>query len=363
MKLDSTVTLPHNPHAQFTNSQGEYCLGIDIGYGYVKHIDMTSSASSLTDDALIYSVSSFPSHCVPYRAGRLDAVGYFGSTDDQCEIIRLNETAFAVGATAANHDDGIASRPLHQGYTSTTEYRILLASTFKKLRAPDVIDRLVLGVPVGLGSEKIDSLKSAYTGKFLFDNRSIEIRKVMVLHQPIGGIVWEFHKRRLRMQQSQRVVLGIDVGYRTVDWVVIRSLALQPARSGSVPGGVSRIVDCVARGIAIDHGIETGSETIRARIETSINSGFSPLRLDGRCIDISGYAQMITHQINSVLNPLLSKTSPLEDIDSVLIFGGGAKLYAEEIKNKFGSNRCAVLVDPGHSNVKGFQVAALGVPL
>jgi PRTRC genetic system protein D len=210
-------------------------LGIDVGFGHTKY-PVSEIVHDVFSDRLTLKTSSFPSLCAPVL--QLDQQSVTGLSDSRESRVEIEAgQAFIVGDDAALEDAGGGGRALHAGYTNSLDYEVFVKSVLQRRLHPAAVHKLVLGVPVNAARDVVTRLTSRFTGELYVDGHEVTVHNTKVIEQPTAAFVWHVYAHGQQKQIQGRITLVIDIGYRTVDWLVVSGLKLIASRSGSSPGG------------------------------------------------------------------------------------------------------------------------------
>jgi len=123
-----------------------------------------------------------------------------------------------VGPEVRLATDNLCATHLHDRYTETPEYLALLRGALVAMKVPEV-DLLVLGLPVSHFMAKKATIEKLDVGTHdVGSGRKVVVRKVMVLAQPQGALMYfaDLHQKMASIEHEQSLV--IDAGMRTFDW-------------------------------------------------------------------------------------------------------------------------------------------------
>ena len=218
----------------------------------------------------------------------------------------------------------------------------------------DNIDLLVSGLPVNNFNYDKEKMKELLIGEHHYpDGRVITVKDAWVIPQPVGGFVDYF----INVCEKDRVdnikSLTLDVGYFTLDWLTCRGLKIQEERSGSTPGGMSLILSRLTELISDERGSPFKDISI---IDAGIQNGFKT-NIQGKEYSFSHLIPQMDDFISTAIESVLGSVGSLDDIDVILLVGGGAKCYQRIVK-KMLNNRDIIVPDNSiYSNVNGFYWA------
>lgn len=314
--------------------------GVDVGYGNVKY------CAGDKDAGLVYG--HFPAIAKaatsPNRGGdvfsRLDLVS-----------VESGGGSYLVGNDAA---DTLSARDERGGhlmdcYVNTPQYLALLRGALAYSGCAN-IDLLVSGLPVDHYSRDKDRLKGLLVGTHNYpDGSSVIVKDAWVVPQPAGGFIEYFMSNSANDDINGIKSLTIDVGYYTIDWLVCRGLKMQQERCGSTAGGMSLVLEKLAQLISADRGARSLDLDI---VDEGVRRGFVA-RIQGQDYDFSHLVPDMERQIAAAVQPVARSVGVLDDIDVVVLVGGGAACYKRVIEALLA--RAVVMPDGGvYCNVKGF---------
>lgn len=336
-----------------SNQQPATVRAIDVGYGNTKFVLDRPVFENRIDCGL------FPS-----LAPRAISSGDIGASDGflkRRNTVRVNVSGFEyeVGPDAVKAQFGNESgRMLKEDYCLSENYRALVYGALLTMGI-EKLDVLVLGLPMSTWKAFKDRLAEIITGKHkITDQFSVEISKVIVAPQPLGG----FYDHGLGINQframKEQINLIVDPGYYTLDWLLADGVVPIDARSGAVNnGGMAEIIREVTEHVAKDFDTTPSDVGALDRIDMALRSQ-TPIRVFGRDSKrpITEYLSIARKR---ALDPLLKLTQNIGAsgaIDNVILVGGGAHIYYELLKAEFPRHKIQLARDAVFSNVRGFQL-------
>lgn len=129
------------------------------------------------------------------------------------------------------------------------------------------------------------------------------------------------------------------------------------SRSGGRMGGVSNVYKNIASLIAKQFGQEQFGKI--ERIDQAFVSG-KDFRYYGHVVDKEMLDKYLALS-RTIVSDIKSHVGDTEDIDAILIAGGGAHFFAPVVKKMFPYNQVQLLEDPSFTNVTGFLLVAENV--
>lgn len=317
---------------------------IDVGYGNVKYCQGETEGQLLC--------GHFPSIASLFTG--MDRGAGVMSTRDLIEVESGN-SRYLVGRdsidTLSARDD--RGRTLLASYIDMPQHLALLRGALAYIGDLH-IELLVSGLPVSYFAQDKERLAERLRGEHRFpEGRIITVRDAWVIPQPVGGFISYFMDSGQLGNLEDLKSLTIDVGYYTVDWLVCRGLKMQEERSGSTTGGMSLILEKLAELISVDRQARLSDTHL---IDTGIRNGFRT-RIQGQPYDFSHLIPKMDDHITAVMQSVAKSVGSLDDIDVIVLVGGGASCY-QKIARKLLNNRDIIVPgDSLYANVKGFYLA------
>lgn len=311
---------------------------IDVGYGQTKF------TYDVTDGKPSFRI--FPSivQCVKNEANEERLIK---TPDIKNSTVRVKDRFYEVGtdASANSYNTGILS----ETFTKTPEYMALVLGALSLMKPVNVIDTLVLGLPVDYIKTKAANLKKIFVGKHVLPGkRSVLIKNVVVIAQPLGGYLEWLGSINNVTQEMKTLV--IDPGFYTFDYIVVRNGKDIPSLNGSFPGGMSMLLEFVAEQISKKYNINYTN--LRA-IEEGIMKGV--FRMYGKPVDLSPMMKPFQKETLGIIQRIINKIGDGRDIDQIVLVGGGSRMFYGAIKSIFNKHQLTVIDEPIMANVRGFQ--------
>ena len=313
---------------------------IDVGFGNTKYV--AASAGGQVD------CGHFPS--LAYFAHDEEPVDSMGGKRRTIQV-PLDGLFYEVGPDVEFAADRFRSRQLHDGYTETAEYRAFTIGALHYMKV-ERIDLLVVGLPVSQYMTRRAALQKAMTGTFdAGRKRRIVVKRALVVPQPQGALYWSA-TQHASVASPKCKTLVMDVGSRTFDWLVTRGMRVVPNMSDSVARGVSDILRHIADSVGAK--IKEDFRDLDA-VDLALRSG-RILRLYQQDHDLKKFEPAIHKIADQALNFVLARLDGPQDIEHIILVGGGAHLYAKAIKRRFPKHKIIEVADPMYANVRGFQL-------
>lgn len=248
-------------------------------------------------------------------------------------------------------------RPLHTGYPATESYLANFYAALLCCGSP-VIDVLVVGLPVFQMTDPAlaESLRTRLLGEHQFaPGQRTVVQRVVVLPHPAGAYLEMIQgqaERSLLEQVTQDRAVVIDVGFFSVDWLVMELGTIKYALSGSSLISMSVLLEQCNDRIIADHGIGPRVDSL----ERAYRCGRRNVLLSGKKIHIRRYIDQSSRAIAGAAMAELKKSMPEAGVatDVVLLTGGGVEAYRREVEGVFGNAEVLVPENPVTANARGF---------
>lgn len=319
-------------------------LSVDIGFGSTKYLYRDANG--------IVQSNEFPSFAP--IAGHTDlSGGYLARRNTVC--VSVNENAYEVGPDVVTLIKNDTPRYLINDYCLSDRYLAILFGVLWYCRS-ETVDLLVVGLPVSQLATHQTRLKHRLLGLHVVNTDfSCLVKNVLVLAQPIGGLLDYANESHSYSQLRHQTNLVIDPGYFTLDWLVTRGLQPNPRWCGSNMAGVHTIIHAIAD--IISNQLKTPFSK-HLLIERGLLEGY--IKINGRRTPMDELLKSVMPVIAEAVIDMMNKIGDDHDIDNVVIVGGGAHLYYDAIATYFNPTKIRILQNPAFSNVRGFQIAGEG---
>ncbi len=228
---------------------------------------------------------------------------------------------------------------------------------------------IVLGLPVSTasGKRKIDRVKEVYSGtkEAFVSGRNITFTtRATVMAEPLGtylSLVLDENNRYVKNSPflNDQVAI-IDIGYRTVDFVILDRGKL--AATHTSMSGMVQLFDGIKAYLESEHGKMRPNEEVRTYHKIVNQFGVATLKIAGEFVRPDFWKRaaelksQMARDISDEVRVFLSKIRP----DKVMLTGGGALFMKDELMS---SNRNFLIHNnPRFANVLGFYRAAKAMP-
>jgi plasmid segregation protein ParM len=313
---------------------------IDVGYGFTKFV--TAHARGNQFDCQV-----FPSLAPVASSRNLSQASY--QTRNTIDIM-INGVKYEVGPDVLLATKATFTRDLGTDFAGSDPYLALNMAALYYIQEP-VIDLLVVGLPVDRVVSRGELLKTRLTGEHhLPHDRSVFVREVLPLAQPLGGYIEFQMQRGSYLKHRDNTALIIDPGYCTLDWITAHGIKPIEGRSGAYDGGMQRILTAIA------HSLSESRQTPYTYLE-KIDAGLrtGKFRINSEPVDLTPHLPSALAYVEEALNAMQQSTGDCQDIDKILMVGGGAGFFQPVVQKRFPNHQVEVMDTSVFSNVKGFQ--------
>jgi len=319
-------------------------LALDIGYSNLK---------VAFGEGAIPQVVILPGGAGPVESCTEDLGAGLGS-HNQAETIDIGGRWFIAGIDQSYLR---AKRNRHPDYPMSDEY---LALYYRALRiaAATEIENLVTGVPVEqhADSKFCERLAERLRGKHQIGSAlAVTVKEVFVTAQPIGAFAdaavqmgSEGDRQVIRLGR----VLVVDPGFYSNDWALFDQGRLARAASGSNNNAMGQVLEDTVQRIEK----ELHDRVKVDRIEQALRHGSNTVLFHGEHLDFGPYLVSALEAVNreNATDLLNAKNIEREQIDLVVLGGGGAEYFRAAVKQAFPGSRIEVLPRPVAANVRGY---------
>jgi len=323
-------------------SKPKIVRSLDLGSGYAK-------LNRMKDGKLEYI--SFPS-LAPRHTGRDLSMSMFGKRDTV--TVSVEGTLYEVGPDSADLDINDSTRNLNDQYIYSDQYRAVLYGALHYMGEKS-IDVLVVGLPLTT-LHLAEDLKKICIGEHkLNDSTTVTVKDVLVVPQPMGGLHYCLSQKDQRPEfefLDEDTNLLIDPGYLTYDFLVTNGVKINDARSSAHPGGVSKVFRAIAASLSAKFGVKYDNLTA---IDKAIER--RRIKINGQTEDLMEHIRNAKSAIDGSVNYMRNYAGDGADIDNIILFGGGQKVFARTLVNCYKNHNIYVLGDAQMAVVKGFQEA------
>lgn len=313
--------------------------GLDIGYGTLDGVCTNSDGSK---KPFTFNMPSLVSESMA------DEFEVEGSVlrKRNIERVPVNDRFYNVG-----EDAGDTIKELNDDYIHSDHYMALFLAGLQRFKQKR-IDHLVTGLPVFQYTKLHEQLKAKLEGTHRIQNgQSVEVRQVSVVPQPLGSLIEHCVRKNVSNPRSLNVVV-VDPGHYSFDWLVIRNGAAVLAQSGSLNEGVGHVLNVISELIAVERDGDSPSHT---KIDAALQTRDQIVTMYGKPIRLKPYLNKAMQiQSDKAIRKMKNAIKNFQDIDTFILTGGGAELYAPYIKKHFAKHNIDVLTDALMANAQGY---------
>lgn len=316
--------------------------GLDLGYSQAKLV--VSSNPGGLPRKMVYPAGAGPLSQLPKTmSGDTDLGG----------AVRVDVDGEAFAALAEPRDFQGHQRPLHEDYAASREYRALFYGSLVRVGARR-IDYLITGLPVAQAKNRStrERLESQLQGEHLIrDGMRVTVDRVRVLPQPVGAWLSWLNDNK-RYQNSDIRALMFDVGFYSVDWCLLDRGKIQDAASGSSCLATSAILERAVAMVAEQYGTRISL----SRLEEALRTNKPSISAGAKDLEMAPLMKAAAASVSSsVLNQVKQSLRALsDDVNFVLLAGGGSGLFAGAVAEAFPSAKISYVDDPVMANARGF---------
>lgn len=319
---------------------------IDVGYGNTKFIKQHVYGRDIECD-LYPSFAPLASHN-DLSSGVLQRRNTI--------IVRVNESDYEIGKDSRLALGTSHGRTMDDKFATSDDYLALSIGAMHYMENISEIDLLVLGLPVSTLNARSKDLQEKMKGEHqLPGGRTVTVRSVLVLPQPLGGFLDFTISNGLYKEMKPLRNLIIDPGYKTLDWLLVEDGKPIDVRSGAHPGGMFSVCRAVADAIGKELGDEISELTT---IDSALRKG-DKLRFHGHEYDIKKQQSVVKKVTGEAIAALAQRVQSGIDIDNIILAGGASDIYENAIREKFPKHQIHKMEHPVYANVRGFQLAGV----
>lgn len=171
---------------------------------------------------------------------------------------------------------------------------------------------------------------------------------------PEGLAAWvDYAVEDGKMRVTSKETVGvIDIGGRTTDCaVVLEDRRIDHVRCGSAYAGALDVVHEIATKLSAQLG---GLEISEALVDRALRQGLRTLTVRGKPVDFTALLNAALKQtLGKVKQEVSRRFGGAEDLDRILLVGGGAYLFKDELQKDF-PDQLFVPEAPEFANARGF---------
>jgi len=327
---------------------------IDIGYGNTKYVSGCDEEGDIVFGA-------FPS-LTPLASQRISG-NLFISRDTR--VVDVNGTLYEIGTDTEDLVSGTNSdvtKVLDESYIMSEPYKALFYGALSYMGKTHY-DYLVMGLPVSF-MHNDHKIVEMFKGKHeITKDFTCTVDNIIVVPQPLGGFYEVAIQKGIYEDMLDSYNLVIDPGYLTFDILVTKGLSPIETRSGAINGGMSKILNSLAKSIsqttgksfddlaAIDKAIrkprlfkdKEGKET-RKRV----------VKIGTTFIELDEHIKKTSSVIDSSITAMNNIVRTYDDIDNIILVGGAENIFAKKIEKNLEGREIHKSEQSLYSNVTGF---------
>jgi plasmid segregation protein ParM len=242
-------------------------------------------------------------------------------------------------------------RDLHADYTRSVSYRALFLAALAATGA-EQIGHLVTGLPVSHYKNGHAGLAQRLRGTHSIGGGvAVAVERVTVLPQPAGAYL-DFINRIESLDLAERgQILVIDVGFFSVDWVLVDRGEIRHAASGTSLLAMSMVLKAADDLLRERHGCQVGVD----RLELAVREGWPSFYAGGQRI---ATGELLSEAANLIAPRALAEMRQTlrgeHAVDGILVAGGGATLFEPHVAAIFPGTHIALPDLPVLANARGF---------
>ncbi len=325
---------------------------IDIGYGNTKYTLGVDENSDL-------KTGIFPS-ITPIAPTQSMTGGLLGQRNTK--IIDIDGFNYEVGPDAeltANNTE--TTRNLNENYIFSEQYQALFYGALLYMEK-EHYNYLILGLPINfLYNDK--KLIEKFEGEHKINGKKFTIDKIIVVPQPLGGFYDIAINKEKYFDFVDEVNLIIDPGFLTFDFLVTSGLKPIENRSGALTGGMSRVLNTLAKSISTeiskdynDHSAIDRAIRKPKKVKNPETGEYEPkriLKVAGKEIDLLPHIAKSAPTIQNSIGHMRNTVYSYDDIDNIALVGGSENVFEKKIREDI--KRDILKTDDAiFSNVRGF---------
>lgn len=266
-------------------------------------------------------------------------------------VVKVDGEEYLAGVLPRHVDN---RRVLHANYTQSVEYRALFHLGLANC-GRDVIDVLITGLPVQQFSDEsrkkalVDLLKGKHYPTP--NGHAVEVREVKVVPQPFGGFCAAIMENPDIAKLLQTgITLVVDPGYYSLDWTLINSGNIQREGSGGSQNSISKVLEEASTSILDRFGARVSAEKLEASFQSN-----SDVVIKGELVGLDECMNGVEKTVHKSVDEILkSMRGMADDVDLVVLAGGGAMFWKEALGKAFINAKQVHLSDPVSANARGY---------
>lgn len=347
-----------------------WSVGADVGFASVKGVVLEYDKKK--GKGMFKQKSLFPSRVVQGKS-QIQSISGLGGKPNEPTSYRDEHTG--IEYTVASNQRSESTR--FDGYHTSSLNRVLTQHLMQKLKLPEIgvfatdvatglpIDMYYIGTETNedLKQEKINSLKK--NAVIPLDGfKPVSYNNVTVIPEGLGAYLDYVIDENgvINENLSQDVIAVVDIGGRTTDIFVGFDLNIDFSRVKGQNIGVLDVLESMR--LFLQQNYDIREESLQ-RIEEMLFTG--KYRYRGTQLENDKVIACISYGIKNTLNRLQAFIQSVlgtqgNDLDKILVVGGGAAIFGKDLKNVY-SSLIHIVDEPQYANSRGFAKYALNVQL
>lgn len=277
-------------------------------------------------------------------------------------------------------------KDMTENFYATDTYEALMKGALRYMGHPQ-IDVLLVGLPMNQYQvkERRQFLEDKYTGVLQLsvdpktgEGITTEIKQVIVHPQPFGAYCDMFNhldtinEEIIRCQAigggleplkdpdelHEMVILVVDPGEYTLDWLLVNKGNIVPKASGAVnEAGRHRVLSEVSKHLSEDAKTQLGGLWY-SKIDEALRTE-KAIKIEGTNYNPSTYLPQMRATISDPIARMFDGLKAMGGtLDLIVVVGGHPELYRDELKTRLPKIPCCILPEPVFANIRGFDAAA-----
>lgn len=304
-------------------------------------------------------IKTFPSFVSVHRQKDSDMSAGLNRRDTV--LVEVEGQTFEVGPDAYLSATKSASRVVNESYIDSTQYKALLKAALHYINQP-VVDLLVLALPYEHWHRR-DGLKKLVIGDHVVAGKKIKVIDAWVLPQPLAGMLSYANSlgQEMYKELAEEIILSVDCGYGTFDWVISTGLKINAARSGGHEQGMNAVLSECSKELRTafpnisDYPLQKIDEAFYKHpyIKVAGKRYSFPVSNEGVKFDLTNSIDTVTEGAITQLKNVVGSGG---DIDRIVLMGGASKVYLKALKKAYPAHEIIVLENAITSVCQGMQI-------
>ena len=326
-----------------------FVVGLDIGYSNLK---VAVGDSEQREPEF---------HTLPVGAGPEEylPIDVFGThKKGEGIVVNVDGETFVAGVEPWEFAVNGWIRELHADYSSTKTYKALFHAALllaSQRNDQNEIDLLVTGLPV---SQYFDvafrqKLQTRLTGVHQVTPQiEIKVKDVRVIGQPLGAFMDALVNESEDFVEdvSSGTVLVFDVGFFSVDWVLLQNKKLSQNSSGSSIYATSELIKKASDLISKEYGRAPKLDDM----ESAIRQNKDYVLVFSKRVKIQPFMEQAARTVSDTVLREIRQSIKSQKVDMVILTGGGAKYYEKMLKEHLPGSKIYRSHDSVRANARGF---------